>query len=60
MLFKVIRDLTAQGVSIIYISHRLEELMAIGDHITILRDGHFQSEAEVKDIDVPWIVRNAG
>lgn len=57
LLFKVIRDLTAQGVSIIYISHRLEELMAIGDHITILRDGHFQSEAEVKDIDVPWIVR---
>ena len=57
LLFKVIRDLTAQGVSIIYISHRLEELMAIGDHITILRDGNFQSEAEVKDIDVPWIVR---
>jgi erythritol transport system ATP-binding protein len=57
LLFKVIRDLTAQGVSIIYISHRLEELMAIGDHITILRDGNFQAEAEVKDIDVPWIVR---
>ena len=57
LLFKVIRDLTAQGVSIIYISHRLEELMAIGDYITILRDGHFQSEAQVKDIDVPWIVR---
>ncbi|MEL0613688.1 sugar ABC transporter ATP-binding protein [Marinomonas arenicola] len=57
LLFKVIRDLTAQGVSIIYISHRLEELMAIGDHITILRDGNLQSEAEVKDIDVPWIVR---
>ncbi|WP_409419613.1 sugar ABC transporter ATP-binding protein [Marinomonas sp. RS-M-Aa-14] len=57
LLFKVIRDLTAQGVSIIYISHRLEELMAIGDYITILRDGYFQSEAQVKDIDVPWIVR---
>jgi erythritol transport system ATP-binding protein len=57
LLFKVIRDLTAQGVSIIYISHRLEELMAIVDHITILRDGNFQVEAEVKDIDVPWIVR---
>ena len=57
LLFKVIRDLTAQGVSIIYISHRLEELMAIGDYITILRAGHFPSEAQVKDIDVPWIVR---
>lgn len=57
ILFSVIRELTQQGVSIIYISHRLEELMEIGDYITILRDGHFQAEALVTDIDVPWIVR---
>lgn len=57
ILFRVIRELTRQGVSIIYISHRLEELMAIGDVITILRDGKFQAEAKVCDIDVPWIVR---
>lgn len=57
ILFRVIRELTRQGVSIIYISHRLEELMAIGDVITILRDGKFQAEAQVRDIDVPWIVR---
>ncbi|MGG7445449.1 sugar ABC transporter ATP-binding protein [Kosakonia oryzendophytica] len=57
ILFRVIRELTRQGVSIIYISHRLEELMAIGDVITILRDGKFQAEARVCDIDVPWIVR---
>jgi len=57
ILFRVIRELTRQGVSIIYISHRLEELMAIGDVITILRDGRFQAEAKVSDIDVPWIVR---
>jgi|SRR5476649_1791844 len=57
VLFRVIRELTRQGVSIIYISHRLEELMTIGDYITILRDGRFQAEARVGDIDVPWIVR---
>ncbi|MDW8847746.1 sugar ABC transporter ATP-binding protein [Erwinia sp. MMLR14_017] len=57
ILFRVIRELTRQGVTIIYISHRLEELMAIGDVITILRDGRFQAQAEVSDIDVPWIVR---
>lgn len=57
ILFRVIRELTRQGVSIIYISHRLEELMAIGDVITILRDGKFQAEAQVSEIDVPWIVR---
>jgi erythritol transport system ATP-binding protein len=57
ILFDVINDLTEQGVSIVYISHRLEELMEIGQYITILRDGKFQSEALVKDIDVAWIVR---
>ena len=57
ILFRVIRELTRQGVSIIYISHRLEELMAIGDVITILRGGRFQAEAKVSEIDVPWIVR---
>nr|WP_318382759.1 sugar ABC transporter ATP-binding protein [uncultured Enterobacter sp.] len=57
ILFRVIRELTRQGVTLIYISHRLEELMAIGDVITILRDGKFQAEANVCDIDVPWIVR---
>lgn len=57
ILFRVIRELTRQGVTLIYISHRLEELMAIGDVITILRDGKFQAEAKVQDIDVPWIVR---
>ena len=47
ILFRVIRELTRQGVSIIYISHRLEELMAIGDVITILRDGKFQDRKSV-------------
>lgn len=40
VLFRVIRELRAQGVSIVYISHKLEELMQIGDYITVLRDGH--------------------
>ena len=31
--------------------------MQIGDHVTILRDGKYVSDADVKDIDVPWIVR---
>lgn len=57
VLFKIMRELTAQGISIVYISHRLEEIMQIGDHVTILRDGKYVADAEVKDIDVPWIVR---
>ena len=40
-LFRVIRDLTAQNVGIIYISHRLEELEEIADSVTVLRDGAY-------------------
>lgn len=57
VLFKIMRELTSQGISIVYISHRLEEIMQIGDHVTILRDGKYVADADVKDIDVPWIVR---
>ena len=38
-LFRVIRSLTAEGVAIVYISHRLEEIRQIGDRITVLKDG---------------------
>lgn len=46
-LFNSIRMLKAQGVSIIYISHRLEELFEIGDQITVLKDGVVQGTEEV-------------
>ena len=57
-LFRVISELKAQGVAIVYISHRLEELMRIGDYITVLRDGQVTGQAEIKDIDTRWIVRS--
>ncbi|HLM04377.1 MAG TPA: sugar ABC transporter ATP-binding protein, partial [Blastococcus sp.] len=38
-LFGVIRDLTAHGVAVVYISHRLEEIRQVGDRITVLKDG---------------------
>lgn len=58
ILFKVISELKAQGVSIVYISHRLEELMRIGDYITVLRDGQITGQAKVSEIDTKWIVRS--
>ncbi len=57
VLFNIMRELTATGISIVYISHRLEELMRIGDFVTIFRDGKLVADAAVKDIDVPWIVK---
>ena len=38
-LFRVIRDLTSQGVAVVYISHRLEEIRQVGDRVTVLKDG---------------------
>ncbi|KAA1180395.1 sugar ABC transporter ATP-binding protein [Rhizobium tropici] len=58
ILFKVIAELKAHGVAIVYISHRLEELMRIGDYITVLRDGQITGQAMVREIDTKWIVRS--
>jgi ribose transport system ATP-binding protein len=38
-LFRVIRDLTASGVAVVYISHRLDEIRTVGDRVTVLKDG---------------------
>ncbi|TXK38556.1 sugar ABC transporter ATP-binding protein [Nonomuraea sp. C10] len=38
-LFRIIRELTSQGVAVVYISHRLEEIREIGDRVTVLKDG---------------------
>jgi ribose transport system ATP-binding protein len=38
-LFRVVRELTADGVAVVYISHRLEEIRRIGDRVTVLKDG---------------------
>lgn len=57
VLFRVIADLKAHGVAIIYISHRLEELIRIGDYITVLRDGRVTGAERMGAIDTKWIVR---
>ena len=50
-LFDIIRDLKSQGISIIYISHRLDEIFTIADAITVLRDGQYAGSSDVSDID---------
>jgi erythritol transport system ATP-binding protein len=56
VLFRVIHELKAHGVSIIYISHKLEEIMQIGDYITILRDGKLITEELVKNTNLSWTI----
>lgn len=57
VLFKVIDDLTNRGVSIVYISHHLEEALQITDHAVVLRDGAMTAYEPRKNIDLEWIVR---
>ncbi|WP_233192820.1 sugar ABC transporter ATP-binding protein [Acidimangrovimonas sediminis] len=58
VLFKVINDLKTKGVSLVYISHHLEEALTITDHAVVLRDGVMTAYAPRNEIDLEWIVRN--
>jgi ABC-type sugar transport system ATPase subunit len=55
--FNLVRDLRAQGVGIIYISHALEESLQISDRITVLRDGKLQVTAKTSEMTREKIVR---
>jgi erythritol transport system ATP-binding protein len=56
ILFRLIRDLKSHGVSVVYISHRMEELLEIGDRVTVLRDGRVVAESKAAEASVVWIV----
>jgi ribose transport system ATP-binding protein len=56
LLFRVIRDLKAAGTGIIYISHRLDEMAAIVDRVTVLRDGRYISTDDFDAITIDDIV----
>src|SRR5437773_317855 len=51
LLFAVVRDLRKSGVGVIYISHRLEEIFALADRVTVLRDGESVGTNPVDEID---------
>ncbi|MGQ9732915.1 MAG: ATP-binding cassette domain-containing protein, partial [Candidatus Zipacnadales bacterium] len=55
-LFSLLRHLRDQGLAIVYISHRLEEVLAIADRITVLRDGQTVGVADTEDVDRKTIV----
>lgn len=55
-LFELIRKLTGRGIAIIYISHRMDEIFAIADRITVLRGGQVVVTAEAKDLSMAEII----
>ncbi len=56
-MFEVVERLKAQGVTIIYISHRLEEIFRIADRVTVLRDGEYITTKDVKETDKDELIR---
>jgi ribose transport system ATP-binding protein len=57
VLFGLIRSLKAQGVAIVYITHKLDELFQIADTVTVLRDGKFVGSSLVEELSHDDIVR---
>ncbi len=56
VLFEIVRKLKEDGITVIYISHRLEELFELCDRVTVLRDGKYIADADIADIDKDWLI----
>ena len=57
-LFKIIRELTAEGMAIIYISHKMDEILRISDDITIMRDGQYVGTWPAKEMTNASIIKH--
>lgn len=57
-LIKIVNDLRNDGVTVIYISHKLEEVMEISDRVSIMRDGKIISTYDIKDVNTNIIVED--
>ena len=58
VLFGIINKLKVQGVALIYISHKIEEILKISDEVTILRDGKYVGSWLAKDLTIDTIIKN--
>jgi ribose transport system ATP-binding protein len=56
-LFKIIKNLQENGVSVIYISHRMQELKVVGDRITVLRDGQTIGTRDAENAELDDLIR---
>ncbi|MBX3407343.1 MAG: sugar ABC transporter ATP-binding protein [Phycisphaeraceae bacterium] len=55
-LLAIVRQLAADGLTLIYVSHRMGEIFSVCDRVTVLRDGQFVATSNVRDIDEPTLV----
>ncbi|MGI8311338.1 sugar ABC transporter ATP-binding protein [Saccharopolyspora hattusasensis] len=56
-LFGIVRELTARGIAVLYISHRLDEIFEIGDRVTVMRDGAIVATRPVTELDEDRLVQ---
>ncbi len=56
-LLQICRDLQAQGIGIVFVSHRLDEVKALCDRLTVLRDGKLVGSADVADVSIDDIIK---
>ncbi len=56
ILFNLIRELKAEGVSIVFITHKLDEVYALSDRVTVMRDGEFISVDTIENVDENTLV----
>jgi ribose transport system ATP-binding protein len=56
-LFEVVRSLQAQGIGIVYISHRLVEIFALADEVTVLKDGRYVATKRVAEVKMDDLIR---
>lgn len=55
-LFRIVEDLKAEGVSIVYISHKMDEILRISDEVTIMRDGQYVGTWDAKGLTTDFII----
>ena len=55
-LFRIVDDLKAAGVAIVYISHKMDEILRISDEVTIMRDGQYIGTWEAKELTTDMII----
>src|SRR6185503_14609562 len=55
-LFEILRRLRDRGLTVIYVSHRLEEVFAIADRISVIRDGRYQGTWSIAETSIPEVI----
>ena len=55
-LFRIVEDLKSKGVAIVYISHKMDEILRISDEVTIMRDGQYIGTWDAKDLTTDFII----